>query len=105
MGDGCLQSHKPIYFLLIARALWTGKIKSIRLADDLTSTEFILHSILAVIFTGFALGFQYILFTLAIPIVVLSNDKNYLRYNSIRTFISIGVYGSAKGIYMIALFF
>lgn len=82
----------PLYFLLIAWALWTGRIKNIRFADDLNSAEFIFHSVLAVYFTGFELGFQYILFTLAIPIVVLSYDRNYMRYNSIRTFISIGIY-------------
>ena len=81
-----------IYFILIARSLWSGRINHTSLVDNLDSGEFILHSILAAWFTGFSLGFQYILFTLAIPIVVLTDDKNNLRYNSLRTIISVGLY-------------
>ena len=82
----------PVYFMLIAWLLWSGKTKNTGLVDNLDSGEFILHSVLAVCFTGFSLGFQYILFTLAIPIVVLTDDRSNLRYNSIRTIISVGLY-------------
>ena len=81
-----------IYFIFIALSLWSGRIKNTVLVDNLDSSEFILHSVLAVYFTGLALGFQYILFTLTIPIVVLTNDKNSLRSNSLKTVISVGLY-------------
>ena len=82
----------PIYFMLIAWSLWSGRTNKTLLVDNLDSAEFILHSVLAVWFTGFSLGFQYILFTLTIPIVVLTDEKNSLRYNSLRTIISVGLY-------------
>ena len=82
----------PIYFMLIAWSLWSGRTDKTLLMDNLDSAEFILHSVLAVWFTGFSLGFQYILFTLTIPIVVLTDEKNSLRYNSLRTIISVGLY-------------
>lgn len=80
------------FFLLLAGSLWFGKIKDINIVDNLNAAEFILHSILATWFTGFALGYQYILFTLAIPIVVRAKDVKYKLYNRIRTFLSIGLY-------------
>ena len=82
----------PIYFGLLAYSLWSRRITDDKLADNLNSAEFIVHSVLAAYFTGFALGYQYILFTLAIPIVVLTDDRSYLRFNSFRTFLSTGLY-------------
>ena len=82
----------PIYFLMIIRALWTGRIKDTWRVDNLDSVEFVIHSILAVCFTGFSLGFQYILFTLAIPMVVLADDRNNQRYNFLRAAVAVGIF-------------
>ena len=82
----------PIYFLMIIRALWTGRIKDTWLVDNLDSAEFVIHSVLAVCFTGFSLGFQYILFTLAIPMVVLADDRNNQRYNFLRAAVAVGIF-------------
>ena len=81
-----------IYFYVLAYLLWSQKITNNEKMDNLISLEFVLHSILATYFTGFALGYQYILFVMAVPVTVLTDDKEYLRFNSLRTFFSIGLY-------------
>ena len=82
----------PMFFIVLSYGLWTNRFTNNNVIDNLNSAEFILHSILSVYFVGFDLGYQYILFTLAIPIVVQANDKKFLRFNSLRTIISIGIY-------------
>lgn len=70
--------------------------KQRRLRSDilviLNEVEIIIHQILAVYFVGLGFGFQYILFSLMIPITLVLKDKRFKIYTAIKNIFSVSIF-------------
>lgn len=87
------------WFAFNAFLLWNKKVPYI-IVDLNMNFEIILHQILAVYFVGWELGFQYILFAFAVPIITFSNDSKYKKLNYIKYAVFITAFVVLKIMYV-----
>ncbi len=73
-----------------------GRRKPFRLSYTMVGVnmllELILHQIMAVIYLGWDVGFQYVLLGLAVPFTVFFNDNKFRKVNVLKIVISLGTY-------------
>ena len=72
-----------LFALLGAYTVFSENPK-VTVVDTVSALEYVVHTIFAVYYTGNALGFQFILFALAVPVVVITRDKGAIRFSFFR---------------------
>ena len=75
-----------ILFVSLGAYVCLSKAPKVTVVDGFSSVEYIIHTVFAVWFTGYALGFQFVLFALAVPVVVTTRDKGEIRFSFYRLF-------------------
>ena len=89
---GIYNVFSTLFFLVLAYGIRSQWFTDFKFIESLNSAEIMIHCLLAVYFVGFELGYQYILFTLTIPIAIQANDKRFLHLNAWRTIFVGAVY-------------